>query len=98
MIRTMKTERRATRRTRGMSTMEVLAGAALSLAILGVAMSFFTAQQRALRVQTTFTESQNVTRTFLDLLGASFGRRATTRPTSNRAASRAPERSPTRPT
>lgn len=52
-----------------MSTMEVLAGAALSLAILGVAMSFFTAQQRALQVQTTFTESQNVTRTFTDLLG-----------------------------
>jgi hypothetical protein len=65
----MKTVRRATRRTRGMSTMEVLAGVMLSLAILGVAMSFFTAQQRALRVQTTFTESQNVTRTFTDLLG-----------------------------
>jgi hypothetical protein len=59
--------RRNRKRTRGMSTMEVLAGAALSLAILGIATSFFTAQQRALRVQTTFTESQNVTRTFTDL-------------------------------
>ena len=49
--------------------MEVLAGAALSLTILGIAMSFFTAQQRALRVQSTFAESQNVTRTFTDLLG-----------------------------
>jgi hypothetical protein len=47
--------------------MEVLAGASLSLAVLGVATSFFTAQQRALQVQTTFTESQNVTRTFIDL-------------------------------
>jgi type II secretory pathway pseudopilin PulG len=61
------TRRRNTKRTRGMSTMEVLAGASLSLAILGVATSFFTAQQRALRVQTTFTEAQNVTRTFTDL-------------------------------
>ena len=63
------TSKRATRRNRGMSTMEVLAGATLSLAILGIAMSFFTAQQRALRVQSTFTESQNVTRVFTDLLG-----------------------------
>jgi hypothetical protein len=47
--------------------MEVLAGVTLSLAVLGIATSFFTAQQRALRVQTTFTESQNVTRTFTDL-------------------------------
>jgi hypothetical protein len=62
------TRRRDRKRTRGMSTMEVLAGASLSLAILGIATSFFTAQQRALRVQTTFTESQNVTRTFTDLL------------------------------
>jgi hypothetical protein len=51
-----------------MSTMEVLAGASLSLAVLGIATSFFTAQQRALQVQTTFTESQNVTRTFTDLI------------------------------
>jgi Tfp pilus assembly protein PilW len=65
----MMTSKRATRRNRGMSTMEVLAGATLSLAILGIAMSFFTAQQRALRVQSTFTESQNVTRVFTDLLG-----------------------------
>ena len=63
-VQTMATPRRANERTRGMSTMEVLAGATLSLAILGIAMSFFTAQQRALRVQSTFTESQNVTRTF----------------------------------
>ena len=61
------TGRRNRKGTRGMSTMEVLAGATLSLTILGIATSFFTAQQRALRVQTTFTESQNVTRTFTDL-------------------------------
>jgi type II secretory pathway component PulJ len=64
---TMRTARHG-KGTRGMSTMEVLAGAALSLTILGIAMSFFTAQQRALRVQNTFTESQNVTRTFTDLI------------------------------
>jgi type II secretory pathway component PulJ len=57
------------RRTAGFSTMEVLAGASLALSILGVATSFFTAQQRAMRVQSTFTDSQNVTRTFTDLLG-----------------------------
>ena len=78
----MITPRRATKRTRGMSTMEVLAGAALSLTILGIAMSFFTAQQRALRVQSTFTESQNVTRTFTDLLGREL-RQASYDPTDN---------------
>lgn len=60
--------RRRRKGTRGMSTMEVFAGATLSLAILGIATSFFTAQQRALAVQTTFTDSQNVTRVFTDLL------------------------------
>lgn len=78
----MATPRRANERTRGMSTMEVLAGAALSLTILGIAMSFFTAQQRALRVQSTFTESQNVTRTFTDLLGREL-RQASYDPTDN---------------
>jgi hypothetical protein len=62
------TRRRDGKGTRGMSTMEVIAGAALALVVVGIAMSFFTAQQRALAVQTTFTDSQNVTRTFVDLL------------------------------
>ncbi len=57
------------RRTAGFTVMELLVGASLALSILGVATSFFTAQQRAMRVQTTFTDSQNVTRTFTDLLG-----------------------------
>jgi hypothetical protein len=65
---TMTTRGRNAKGTRGMSTMEVLAGASLSLAVLGIATSFFTAQQRALQVQTTFTESQNVTRVFTDLI------------------------------
>ena len=66
---TAMTPRRRRKGTRGMSTIEVFAGATLSLMILGVATSFFTAQQRALQVQTTFTDSQNVTRVFTDLLG-----------------------------
>jgi Tfp pilus assembly protein PilW len=65
---TMRTRRRNAKGTRGMSTMEVLAGVSLSLAVLGIATSFFTAQQRALQVQTAFTDSQNVTRVFTDLI------------------------------
>ena len=57
------------RRSRGISTAELLAATGLCLIILGIAASFFTAQQRALRVQNTYAESQNVTRTFTDLIG-----------------------------
>ena len=56
------------RNSRGYSLAEVLVGTAMGLFILGVAATFFGAQQRALRVQNTYAESQNVTRTFTDLL------------------------------
>jgi type II secretory pathway component PulJ len=61
-----RTDRR--RRSRGYSLAEVLVATTLGVFILGVAASFFGAQQRALRVQNTFAESQNVTRTFTDLI------------------------------
>jgi hypothetical protein len=52
-----------------MSTAEVLVGTTMAIFLMGVAASFFVAQQRALRVQSTYAESQNVTRTFTDLIG-----------------------------
>jgi Tfp pilus assembly protein PilW len=56
-------------RSRGMSTLEVLAAATICLLVFGVASSFFVAQQRMLLVQNAYAESQNVTRTFTDLFG-----------------------------
>ena len=56
------------RNSRGYSLAEVLVATAMGLFILGVAATFFGAQQRALRVQNTYAESQNVTRTFTDLI------------------------------
>jgi len=56
------------RNCRGYSLAEVLIATAMGLFILGVAATFFGAQQRALRVQNTYAESQNVTRTFTDLI------------------------------
>ena len=52
-----------------MSTIEVLAAASICLLLLGVASSFFVAQQRMLLVQSAYAQSQNVTRTFTDLFG-----------------------------
>jgi len=49
--------------------MEVLVGSSLSLLLLGAMQDFFGAQQRALLVQSAYTDSQNVTRTFTDLIG-----------------------------
>lgn len=56
-------------RSRGMSTLEILAAASICILVFGVASSFFVAQQRMLLVQNAYAESQNVTRTFTDLFG-----------------------------
>ena len=64
-----RTDRNHRRRySRGYSLAELLVATAMGLFILGVAATFFGAQQRALRVQNTYAESQNVTRTFTDLI------------------------------
>jgi hypothetical protein len=62
----MRTQQ-ARRRSRGMSTMEVLAAASICILVFGVAASFFVSQQRMLLVQSAYAASQNVTRTFTDL-------------------------------
>lgn len=53
--------------SRGISTAEVLVGAAISLLVVGVAQSYFTTQQRMMLVMSAYSQSQNVTRTFSDL-------------------------------
>ncbi len=60
--------RRARRRQAGMSTADVLAGAALSLMVLGAVASFARAQSRALLAQNVYAESQTVTRSVMDLM------------------------------
>src|SRR5215468_9406223 len=57
------------RRSRGISTIEVLAAATICLLVFGTASSFFVSQQRMLLVQSAYAASQNVTRTFTDLFG-----------------------------
>ena len=57
------------RRSRGISLIEVLAAATISLIVLAVSTSFFVSQQRMLLVQSAYAASQNVTRTFTDLFG-----------------------------
>jgi len=61
----MSTTRRAN--SRGISTAEVLVGGAITLMIMGVSASFFQAQQKALVTESTYAESQTVTRTVMDL-------------------------------
>ncbi|MGH7895341.1 MAG: hypothetical protein ACREQL_11785, partial [Candidatus Binatia bacterium] len=56
------------RGSRGISTAEILVGASISLVLLSVAQSYFVTQQRMLLVQSAYAQSQNVTRTFTDLL------------------------------
>src|SRR5262249_12290320 len=56
-------------RSRGMSTIEVIAAAGIMLLTLAVGSTFFVAQQRMLLVQSAYAASQNVTRTFTDLFG-----------------------------
>ena len=68
------------RNSRGISTAEVLVGTALSLFTLGVLCSFFQAQQRAQAAQSTYNQSQVVTRSVVDLLSREL-RMATYDPT-----------------
>jgi Tfp pilus assembly protein PilW len=51
-----------------MTTSELLVATVISLGLLGVAQGFFTTQQRAVAIQNAYAESQNVTRTFTDLM------------------------------
>jgi hypothetical protein len=53
--------------SRGISTIELLVGAALSLFTMGTLFSFFQTQQRAMATQNTYAQSQNITRTVIDL-------------------------------
>src|SRR5258706_15036177 len=57
------------RRSRGMSTIEVIAAAGIMLLTLAIGSTFFVSQQRMLLVQSAYAASQNVTRTFTDLFG-----------------------------
>lgn len=56
------------RRSRGLSTAEVLVGTALSLMAVGVLYSVQHAQTKAFAAQRTYADSQNVTRTVIDLM------------------------------
>jgi type II secretory pathway component PulJ len=56
------------RRARGFSTAEILAASALSLFILGAIYSFHKAQMQAMAAQNAYAESQNVTRSVLDIM------------------------------
>jgi len=58
----------ARHRSRGFSTAEVLIGTALSLAALGTLYSFFQAQQKSHATQSTYSQSQTITRTVIDLM------------------------------
>src|SRR5262252_2821445 len=67
----MKTPKRIPARrqnSRGVSLVEALVGGSLSLMVLGALYSFQMAQARAFRVENTYNDSQNVTRTALDLM------------------------------
>jgi len=55
-------------RSRGFSTMDVLIGGALSLIAISTAQSAFVTQTRALETQSAYSQSQNTTRTVLDLI------------------------------
>jgi hypothetical protein len=59
---------RRPRHVRGISTAEIVAGTALSLMVVGAIYSFQLAQLRAFAAQNVYSESQNVTRTVIDLM------------------------------
>ena len=67
-------------RTRGFSTMEVLAGMGLTLILLAAVYTFQGAQLKVLRAQNVYADSQNVTRTVIDLMSREL-RMATYDPT-----------------
>src|SRR5262249_44003851 len=66
-MRRLPASARRRARSRGMSTIEVIAAAGIMLLTLAVGSSFFVSQQRMLLVQSAYASSQNVTRTFTDL-------------------------------
>jgi hypothetical protein len=68
VMRTRATTSARRRGQRGISTAEVLAGAALALFVMGAVTSFSTAQSRALTAQNVYADSQTVTRSVIDLL------------------------------
>ena len=55
--------------SRGIGTMEVLVGGMVTVIIMLALMGFFDAQQKAYATLNTYAESQNVTRTAMDLIG-----------------------------
>jgi Tfp pilus assembly protein PilW len=56
------------RRSRGLSTMEVMIGSVLSLVVASTMYAFLHAQQRAFMASSAYAESQSVTRTVIDIL------------------------------
>ena len=56
------------RGNRGFSTAEVILGMSLSLAAVGTLYSFFQAQQKSHATQSTYSQSQMITRTVIDLM------------------------------
>jgi hypothetical protein len=56
------------RSTRGISTAEILVGSALALMAIASMFSVFRAQTSAMAVQSAYAQSQNVTRTLMDLI------------------------------
>jgi hypothetical protein len=59
---------RVRRRNRGISTAEILAATTLSLTTAGTVFTFQEAQLKAMSVQSGYAQSQNVTRTVIDLV------------------------------
>ena len=62
------TTRRHRPRSRGITTIELMAGTVLSLILLSCIVSFQQAQLKATATQSLYSESQNVTRTAIDLM------------------------------
>lgn len=56
------------RRSRGITTIEVLVGSIVSMIVLMAIMGFFDAQQKAFATMNAYSRSQTVTRTVVDLL------------------------------
>ncbi len=56
------------KRCRGLSTIDVLAGSGLTLMTMGTVFAFSQAQLKALATQNSYAQSQNVTRTAIDLM------------------------------
>ena len=67
-------------RARGLSTMETLAGMGLTLILLAAVYTFQGAQLKVLRAQNVYADSQNVTRTVIDVMSREL-RMATYDPT-----------------